>query len=349
MTSGRAPETGAILRALGSLIAALGDGTTTAGSRPVEAATLRAAAGELDRVEREPMTADAPVEDAALLLADARERAQRLLDDSMERARELLARGRVAGSGGGMTEDAAEPLRRSVQELIHTVHDVQERLDRIEALLRDRVDTGRPREEVERRQPPILPPRQSAAPSGLPTSAMPPVRSAQPAYSPPAHLAQTISPTPEPEAAPAPATPWQRPAEATAPVPPAPPPAPPTPPTPIAPPVAASTYAPAELARDDDDAPLATFTPTDGSIVLRATPIAGFQGLMRVQDALARLAEVRQATVEAYAQGEARLRVELNTDVESDQIATALSEAMGQPARVREADEGDRTMLIVFG
>ena len=83
--------------------------------------------------------------------------------------------------------------------------------------------------------------------------------------------------------------------------------------------------------------------------MLRATPIAGFQGLMRVQDALARLAEVRQATVEAYAQGEARLRVELNTDVESDQIATALSEAMGQPARVREADEGDRTMLIVFG
>ena len=83
--------------------------------------------------------------------------------------------------------------------------------------------------------------------------------------------------------------------------------------------------------------------------MLRATPIAGFQGLMRVQDALVRLASVRQATVEAYAQGEARLRVDLESDVDSDEIAGALEEALGQPASVREADEGDRTMLVVFG
>ena len=70
---------------------------------------------------------------------------------------------------------------------------------------------------------------------------------------------------------------------------------------------------------------------------------------MRVQDALARLPAVRQATVEAYAQGEARLRVELASDIDSDHLAAALSDAVGQPAQVREADEGDRSMLLVFG
>ncbi len=346
MTSGRGSEqgTGAILRALGSLIAALGDGTET---RSVRLDDVSRAASALDTVAVDASVGDGSVDEAATLLADARQRAQRLLDESMERANSLLTRSRrdVVEPEGG-----SESLRRSMQELIHTVHDVQDRLDRIETLLNDRFGVT-PRDEGGRTAPRVAPsPRQAVpppAPADLPSSAVPPVRASAPSgYMPPP--AQTRQPAP---ARPAPPPP-----------PPPPAPEPPivraTPPreTPIdvppreAPPrIEAAPAAPAPSAPRNGAGPLATFTPADGAVMLRATPIAGFQGLMRVQDALARLVSVRQATVEAYAQGEARLRVELSADVDSDQIAAALAEAVGQPAHVREADEGDRTMLVVFG
>lgn len=70
---------------------------------------------------------------------------------------------------------------------------------------------------------------------------------------------------------------------------------------------------------------------------------------MRIQDSLNRLPMVRQATVEAYAQGEARLRVELAETTDSDEIAAGLRSAMGQAVRVREANEADRSLLVVVG
>lgn len=99
---------------------------------------------------------------------------------------------------------------------------------------------------------------------------------------------------------------------------------------------------------DEVGSTLATFTLADGSVQLRAAPVSGFQGLMRLQDALQRIPAVRQATVEAYSQGEARLRLEIGSDIDSDQIAEHLSVGIGQSAQVREASEADRTIVIAF-
>jgi hypothetical protein len=83
-------------------------------------------------------------------------------------------------------------------------------------------------------------------------------------------------------------------------------------------------------------------------LIVRVFPISGFQGLMRVQDALARVGAVRAATVEAYAQGEARLRVQLGATTLSNDLASGLHERLSQVARVRAASVADRSVLIVL-
>ena len=198
MTFGRAPEagTGAILRALGSLIAALGDSGEGRAALIAEAdrATTRASEGFARYVPEYAPARDPRTEQASLLLADARERAQRLLDDSMRRANDLLYPGgaRETPAAFGMSDAALEPLHRSVDEVVRSVRDIQARLDRIEALLRDGASGRRQGLSV---VPPEAPPSApSSAPvpppatarTGLPASATPPVRgSAQPAHAPP--------------------------------------------------------------------------------------------------------------------------------------------------------------------
>jgi len=122
------------------------------------------------------------------------------------------------------------------------------------------------------------------------------------------------------------------------------------------------TIAPMEDVDDDDwdedadalvriessGADLATFLPEDGPILLRITPVAGFQGLMRIQDALARLPTIRQAAVEAYSQGEARLRLELLDTTDSDALAAGLSRALRSDATVQEVSESGRQLLIAL-
>ena len=90
------------------------------------------------------------------------------------------------------------------------------------------------------------------------------------------------------------------------------------------------------------------FEPAGGSLVVRVFPISGFQGLMRVQDAIARVEAVRGATVEAYAQGEARLRIQLGGPAASNDLAAGLHERLSQVARVRAASVADRSILIVL-
>ena len=90
------------------------------------------------------------------------------------------------------------------------------------------------------------------------------------------------------------------------------------------------------------------FEPAGGSLVVRVFPISGFQGLMRVQDAIARVDAVRAATVEAYAQGEARLRVQLASTALSNDLAGGLHDRLSQVARVRAASVADRSVLIVL-
>jgi DNA polymerase-3 subunit gamma/tau len=85
-----------------------------------------------------------------------------------------------------------------------------------------------------------------------------------------------------------------------------------------------------------------------GTLAVRVFPISGFQGLMRVQDALARVDAVRAATVEAYAQGEARLRLQLGDTTPAGSLAAGLTRRLGQQARVRAASIADRSLLIVL-
>lgn len=90
------------------------------------------------------------------------------------------------------------------------------------------------------------------------------------------------------------------------------------------------------------------FDPDGGSIALRVSPVAGFQGLMRVQDALGRCRGVREAGVEAYAQGEARLRLHLSDRLSGEQLAKALGEILGRGARVASESISERSIQLTL-
>ncbi len=163
-----------------------------------------------------------------------------------------------------------------------------------------------------------------------------------------------------------------------APVEPAPRPSAPPPPTPFEPgrgeplreavgqnvppaaPPAGSSYRPAEppagapppraeSPQPETEAAGDRFSPDAGSVTLRVSPVAGFQGLMRVQDALAHLGAVREATVEAYSQGEARLRLQLREPVTSTEIAAGLAGRLGQRAHVEGSSAAERTLRVALG
>ncbi len=95
-------------------------------------------------------------------------------------------------------------------------------------------------------------------------------------------------------------------------------------------------------------APEPVAAPEGGSVQLRVSPVSGFQGLMRVQDTLVRLRAIREASVEAYAQGEARLRLQLAEPVEPASIAGALGEGLGQEARVKSASLPERSLQVAL-
>jgi hypothetical protein len=314
-----------------------------------------------------------PDSDVELILSDAREQAQRILDESMERARALVE----SRTASPASEQAVREVRAAVADLTAEVRDVQQRLDRIEALLRQGRGGAAGSPSLADLSTPTTPrPRPTSASAAFAAPIVPPL----------VHY----EPEPEDAAEPEPLTP---PAAATPPVP-APPPAPPSlqapprtpsfsvvpqrtgwpalepsdepayvaaeaaPPRSAVPPVRPSVPA-ADLEPDlgdepdleeyeGDEAPIATFLPGEGTLVLRVMPVSGFQGLMRVQDALARLPFVRHAAVEAYSQGEARLRIELIEATDSDEIAAGLSERLQEPAHVRSASEADRELLIAL-
>lgn len=95
--------------------------------------------------------------------------------------------------------------------------------------------------------------------------------------------------------------------------------------------------------------PAAGFSPDDGSVLVRVAPVSGFQGLMRVQETLLRVPAVRDASVEAYSQGEARLRVHLAEWLDAATLAAALGEGLGQAARVDNASLPERSVLVALG
>ncbi|MSQ35899.1 MAG: hypothetical protein EXR63_01965 [Dehalococcoidia bacterium] len=94
--------------------------------------------------------------------------------------------------------------------------------------------------------------------------------------------------------------------------------------------------------------PSVVFAASEGTVILRIAPVAGFQGLMRVQDALAQVPGVREAGVEAYAQGEARLRLQLAGNLDTEQLATSLSGQLGREARLAAASLTDRSITMTL-
>jgi hypothetical protein len=90
------------------------------------------------------------------------------------------------------------------------------------------------------------------------------------------------------------------------------------------------------------------FDPEDGTVTLHISPVAGFQGLMRVQDALTRVRGVREAGVEAYAQGEARLRLQLVDRLEPGALAASLGASLGRPTRLTAASTTERMLQVAL-
>lgn len=308
-----ASAAGPVLRAVASLLTAL---SHQSGERPApdEPEPVRYA----PRPDREPVPVRAS-DDLGSMIEEARERAQRILDEAVERARVLSrppAPSQSTGATGWSDLEAGrqfDELRRSIASMSDDVRDVQQRLARIEAML-----GGTPVEET----PPLTPRRGVASPPAAYTS--PP-----PFPQPSADIPQPLTPA-RPLVVP-------------------PPPLPPPPPTPSVEPPAVESHEVAAETTETGDVPVVTFVPEDGSVLVRVTPVAGFQGLMRVQDALARLRGVRQTAVEAYSQGEARLRLELTDRTDSEEIADGLAGTLSTPVQVRNASEAERSMLIVLG
>jgi len=98
----------------------------------------------------------------------------------------------------------------------------------------------------------------------------------------------------------------------------------------------------------DEGAEDTLFHPEDGAITVRVSPVSGFQGLMRVHDAIARLAVVRQATVEAYSQGEARLRVDLAEAAEPTELVSELGRMLQEPTSIRAASAERRELFVTL-
>lgn len=91
-----------------------------------------------------------------------------------------------------------------------------------------------------------------------------------------------------------------------------------------------------------------TFEPSTGLVSVRISPVAGFQGLMRMQEALLHVPGIREAGVDAYARGEAALRLQLATGVNVHTMAAGLAARLGQVVRVESVSESDRLVRLVI-
>jgi hypothetical protein len=346
------PEGGvnAVLRSVGTLLVTLGGAQRPAQRR------RRARSANRPATQPAPLPAELPElappepprfdglnnsDDAVeLVLSDARDRAHQVIEESVEQARQLLD-SRGSGAQTALIERVGESVETLTQEVVsfrgvvdgrlagveqrvvdveRGVTGVYNRLDRIESLLG------------------AIARREAVSPTAATTpQAVPPPRTSP--SEPRPRLPVT---PPAPEAAPTPAIS-----------------VPPTPPVPPVQPPPSSTPPPARPAAIELPAaavppaapvdPAETrFDPAGGALVVRVFPISGFQGLMRVQDALARVSTIRAATVETYAQGEARLRLQLGASIASSELAAGVQARLGQQAIVRAASIADRSVLIVL-
>lgn len=243
-----------------------------------------------------------PIDDVSTLLAEARQRAEEIIEDSIARAEALLR----PSSGD-------ERLRAAVADVAADVRGLHRRLDTIEGLLRAGSQVAAQLRTFASPAAPAPPARTPAPPAepGLPSSTTAPTRPVAPLASalPPSALPPRLDATAPQQAVPPQAV---EPAEPT-----------PTPPPP-------------------------GFEPAGGAITLRISPVAGFQGLMRVQDALVRVPGISEAGVQAYAQGEARLRLHLSGPLDPQTLAFTLAEQLGRPTQVAAVSIAERTIQLVM-
>ena len=349
----QAAESGlnAVLRSVGSLLITLGGAQRPARRR------RRSRSASTPTVEQGPMPAELPEpalpepprfegvssseHKVELVLSDARERAHQVIEESVEQARQLLIRrgsdaqtaqlqhlgesvdtlAREVGSFRGAVDGRLAAVEQRVVDVERSVVGVYNRLDRIELLLGAiaRGESGssgpiRPAEQSTptRRTSPAEPRPRLAATRPEPVAPLAPLVRTPPPAEPMESASSTATPPPLRSAAPV---------------------------EPL--PSAISPMVPVNPAET-------RFDPAGGALVVRIFPISGFQGLMRVQDALAHVATIRAATVETSAQGEARLRLQLGASIASVDLARGIEARLGQRAAVRAASIADRNVLIVL-
>ncbi len=321
----------AVLRSAGSLLLALsGDLRRLTGGESREAARHAAPSPEhapspeqtpapAASVPGGPGDASETVGDTAgqieRTLEEARQRAHAVIDESVRRAHELIERARPT------VESIPDRLQSTLDRLFDELRAIRTRLDRVEQLLA----AGRP--AIPAPADPAPPPPPAGAESPRPAAASPP---------PPLSLVDADRGFPPPATAP-PATP--------------PPPMPhhaPPPPAVAAAPAASPAPPPPPIARDEGDAGL-VFMPEDGSLIVAVGPVSGFQGLVRVQDALTDLPGVGEVAVEAYARGEARLRLQLAGPVRASELAAQLADRLTQSTDISEQSRADRSVRLRLG
>ena len=288
-------EVAALLRAVGQLLLAI------SGDEAVPAAPA-------SQPEPPPRTAP-PLDEVERILADARARAQQLIDESF-----ADARAQIEALAGGAPPGEPPPAEQPDGELGEKLRSLQELLGDIDAL-----------QQVQAEAPPAEPEAEAAEAEAEAPPAEPEPAAAEPeaAATPPAE--------PEPEAA------VDAPSGASQ-----------EPDAPVEPVEAGEDAGAARVDAvpwdEDADPASVVLRPDDGSVLLRVTPVEGFQGLLRVQGALAQLGGVRQAFVEGYAEGEAQLRVTLDAAVAVEALGAALGERLGVAVRAADVSEAERSL-----
>ena len=114
-----------------------------------------------------------------------------------------------------------------------------------------------------------------------------------------------------------------------------------------------SRRAPITVAIEEEEAPPPeetepAFAPNGEGLTLVISAVPGFQGLMEVQRALARIPAIEGASVERYFDGEARIVLTLRESITAGRLLEALKEATGQQLQLEESRPESMRIRVRF-
>ena len=113
-----------------------------------------------------------------------------------------------------------------------------------------------------------------------------------------------------------------------------------------------SRRAPVTVAIEEEEAPPEetepAFAPNGEGLTLVISAVPGFQGLMEVQRALARIPAIEGASVERYFDGEARIVLTLREPITAGRLLEALKEATGQQLQLEESRPESMRIRVRF-